>query len=65
MSKQTVTVPTSLGPAEAIKDSREAPWVIGYPWTDEQFYGSITEVRAHMRKAIDAYEREASKHEQG
>lgn len=58
MSKeQVITLPTSLGNAEARKTARDVPWDICYPWGGDRFYGSEPEVRKRMQRAIDSYEK--------
>lgn len=58
---QTVTLPTSLGCAEATRASLNSPWEIGYPWGDDRFYGTEDEVRARMTARIAEYEAEEAK----
>lgn len=52
-----VTLPTSLGDAEAHRDRPKDAWQIGYPWKSERFYGTASEVKAKMKAEIDEYER--------
>jgi hypothetical protein len=55
---QTVEVDTVLGTAQATKPGQDEPWQIGYPWTDDRFYGSRPQVTARMKKAVKKYEAE-------
>lgn len=55
---QTITMPTSLGDAEATRDRGKwghgsNPWEIKYPWGGDKFYGTVTEVKNRMKKNID------------
>lgn len=60
--RQVITLPTSLGDAEARKTAPNTPWDISYPWGGNRFYGSVPEVRARMAKAIAAFEKEEAAH---
>ena len=50
-----VTLPTSLGDAEAVRESifGGGRWKIGYPWGDDEFYGTKAEVISRMKKNIE------------
>ena len=43
---------TDDGLAEATKDAQGEPWEIAYPWGDDRFYGTKSEVEKRMRKRI-------------
>ncbi len=55
--KKVIQMETSLGMAEAVKDDQGTPWEINYPWGADRFYGSAGEVRARMKRQIEAYEK--------
>jgi len=54
---QIVTVPTDLGDAEANKDAQGDYWQINYPWGGDRYYGTKTQVKSRMGKAITSYEK--------
>ncbi len=54
---QVITMPTSLGNAEAHRENPSEPWKIGYPWTDARFYGSEEQTRRLMKRTIAGYEK--------
>jgi hypothetical protein len=47
-----VEMETRDGMAQAVKDERDVPWEISYPWGAARFYGSASQVKSKMRKAI-------------
>jgi len=49
---QAVQLETEDGTAEATKGAQDEPWEIGYPWGDDRFFGSKSQVEAHMKKRI-------------
>lgn len=63
MQEQVVTLPTSLGNAEARKTDPNTPWDICYPWGGDRFYGTLPQVRTRMQRAIKNYEAQAAKEE--
>ncbi len=52
MKVQRVEMETDDGLAEATKDAQGEPWEIAYPWGDDRFYGTKSEVEKRMRKRI-------------
>lgn len=50
MQKITINTPDGLG--EAIKTDRDAPWEVNLPTRGFRFYGSLTQVRAEIRKRL-------------
>ena len=53
---KTITVSTSLGDAEAVRDSPREPWDISYPWGASRFYGSPKQVEKLMKETVVQYE---------
>jgi hypothetical protein len=53
MASSTVSLDTPDGKAEACRVGPQE-WEIGYPYGDDRFYGTKTEVTALMRRTIAA-----------
>lgn len=60
-----IEMETSMGPAEAIREKKGDPWHIGYPWGDDDFYGTEAQVRARMKKNIKENDEEDKDGEEG
>lgn len=52
-----VIIETSLGNAEAVSTGA-GEWHIGYPWGDQRFYGTRSEVQREMRQTIAVHDEE-------
>lgn len=60
----TITVPCDEGNVEAIRDRKTGAWHIGYPWGDEDFFGTIMQVKARMlRKVLEVRKIDAQYHQ--
>lgn len=55
-----ITIPTSLGNAEARKSKQREPWDICYPWGADRFYGTADQVKRRMEAAIAKHDTEAT-----
>jgi hypothetical protein len=54
-----ITVPCDDGDVEASRN-RDGSWHIGYPWGDEDFFGTIMQVKARMlRKVLEVQKADA------
>jgi hypothetical protein len=55
-----ITLPTPHGEAEAIRDHNTGFWQIGYPWGDDRFHGTRTQVTARMLRTILKHQQQES-----
>ena len=53
---KTVTVETDDSTAEATKDAQGDYWVINYPGGADKYYGTVTQVKSRMTKALKAWD---------
>jgi len=66
--RHRIALRTSLGMAEAVRETGKAddiPWEIHYPWGDDKFYGTASQVKARMKKNIAENDEEDAGGEEG
>jgi hypothetical protein len=49
---QKLSIETTEGAGEAIKEGPDKEWLISHPWGDKRFYGSVPQCKKHLSELL-------------